>query len=142
MKSIRKRSFSGGKDARFAKIFFARDRLSLLLREKDLDDAIRAPLDAREAKKLLKHIEAWDGRVSSQWKARANAHEKKMAEGDPYGCAEVYKALAQRRETDSLSAADRQHLKQSADSLTEELASALDKSPDEIRECIEAAALG
>lgn len=104
-----------------------------MLRENDLSDAVRAPIDAKEASKLLKHIKQWSGKVSSQWKARANAHQKTMDEGDPYGYAEVYKGLSQMEQEGKLRVMDRAHLNQSELFLSEELANALGKNEDEIR---------
>lgn len=110
-----------------------------MLRENDLDEMIRAPIGASEARKLLNHMKKWKGKVSSQWKARANAHQAKMERGDPYAYAEVYKGLRIRQEEDNLSAADRTHLKQSAEFLSEELANALGKSQDQALSQIEQA---
>ena len=104
-----------------------------MLRENDLEDEIRAPIDAAEARKVLAHLESWDGKVSNGWKARANTHQKKLDQGDPYGYAEVCKALGERQEADSLSAADRLHLQQSESFLAEELANALGSSKEEAR---------
>jgi RNA polymerase-interacting CarD/CdnL/TRCF family regulator len=104
-----------------------------MLRENDLEDEIRMPIDAAEARKVLEHLGSWDGEVSNGWKARANAHQKKLDQGDPYGYAEVCKALGKRQEADSLSAADRLHLKQSEEFLAEELANALGKTHEEAR---------
>lgn len=102
-----------------------------MMREKHLEEVVRPPITAAEAKKLLKHMKTWDGKVSNQWKARANAHQQKMEEGDPYSYAEIYKGLRVRQEEDKLSAADRTHLKQSELFLAQELANALGKSEDE-----------
>ena len=109
-------------------MFFPRDDMTLMLREQDLDDIIRRPIARPEARKVLQHISAYDGKVSNQWKTRANAHQAKLDDGDPFALAEVYKSLSLRRDEDALSAADRKHLSRSEQYLSEELAVALDRS--------------
>ena len=102
-----------------------------MLRENQLDESIRKPMGKREAKKLLDHLKSWTGKVSNQWKTRANAHQLKMEAGEPLRYAEVFKTLKQRQAEASLSAADRNHLKQSAELLSEELANAIGKTPEQ-----------
>jgi RNA polymerase-interacting CarD/CdnL/TRCF family regulator len=102
-----------------------------MLRENELDEFIRKPMSKSEAGKLLDHLGTWQGKVSKQWKTRANAHQKKMDAGEPLRYAEVYKSLLHRQKEDSLSAADRNHLQQSSNLLAEELANALGKSQTE-----------
>jgi RNA polymerase-interacting CarD/CdnL/TRCF family regulator len=92
---------------------------------------VRPPIGASRAEKLLDHMKNWEGDVSNQWKVRAAAHQAKMDEGDPRGYAEVYKSLRLREQDDSLSAADRKHLKRCSETLSEELANALGKSRSE-----------
>jgi len=104
-----------------------------MLRQKDLDKTIRNPIDASEAKKLLDHLENWNGKVSGQWKARANANQEAMDRGDPYDYAEVYKGLSILEAEGSLRASDRAHLNQSLEFLAEELANALGKTRDQAR---------
>lgn len=135
--SIRKRSFSGEQETLFAKLFFRRDRLTVMLRKEDLSKTVRNPIDAREAKKLLDYLKSWKGKVSKQWKARANAHQATMEKGDPFGYAQVYKGLSKLEEEGNLRAADRTHFNQSLSFLSEELANALGKSEDEVRVQIE-----
>jgi RNA polymerase-interacting CarD/CdnL/TRCF family regulator len=72
-------------------------------------------------------MKSWKGKVSNQWKTRANRHQKMMDEGAPRAYAEVYKNLRVREQGDALSAADRKHLKRCSEFLSEELANALDK---------------
>ncbi len=136
VQSIRKRSFSGENGTRFAKIFFKRDSLTMMLRENQLDEMIRKPMSLREAKKLLAHLKTWKGKVSNQWKPRATAHQLKMEQGEPLRYAEVYKNLRVRQDEGTLSAADRKHFKQSGELLAEELANALGKTPSEALEQI------
>lgn len=137
MLSIRKRSFSGDQEALFAKLFFKRDRLTVMLRKEDLANTVRDPIDAGQAKKLLAYLKAWKGKVSSKWKARANAHQQLMEKGDPFAYAEVYKGLSKLEEEGTLRVADRTHYQQSLTFLTEELANALGKTEDEARMQIE-----
>jgi RNA polymerase-interacting CarD/CdnL/TRCF family regulator len=114
-------------------LYFKRDGLTLMLRKQDLAKTIRSPINAKEAKKLLDHLKKWNGKVSSQWKARANAHQETMDRGDPFGYAEVYKGLSKLEEEGTLRASDRAHLNQSLDFLAEELANALGKTPEQAR---------
>ncbi|HMB59608.1 MAG TPA: CarD family transcriptional regulator [Xanthomonadales bacterium] len=139
IESIRKRSFSGENGSKFAKIFFERDCVTLMVRENQLDETCRKPIGPTEAKKLLAHLKTWKGKVSNQWKTRANANQLKMDEGNPNGYAEVYKGLKVREEDGSLSAADRVHLKQAGEFLAEELAIALGKTPSEALDKISSA---
>jgi len=131
VQSIRRRSFSGENGAKFAEIFFKRERITLMLRENSLDDTIRTPIGPTRAEKLLDHMKSWKVKVSDQWKARANAHQARMDEGDPIAYAEVYKSLREREQEESLSSADRKHLKQCTEFLSEELANAFGQSPGE-----------
>jgi RNA polymerase-interacting CarD/CdnL/TRCF family regulator len=125
----------------FAKMYFKRDGLTLMLRKQDLDKTIRTPIDADEAGKLLEHLKTWKGKVSSQWKARANAHQLTMERGDPFGYAEVYKGLSKLEAEGTLRASDRIHLNQSLHFLVEELANALGKTPEQARSQIANAAV-
>jgi RNA polymerase-interacting CarD/CdnL/TRCF family regulator len=109
----------------------------LLLRETDLDDTVRPPINAAEASKLLEHIEKWKGKVSKQWKARANAHQQAIEKGDPYGYAKVFKGLSKLEQEGNLRSLDRAHLKLSTQLLVEELANALGKSQEEALDQIE-----
>lgn len=110
------------------------------MRESELGDIIRKPMDLKEAKKLLAHLHNWQGSVSEQWKPRATAHQHKMDSGEPLHYAEVYKNLRVRQEEGTLSAADRKHFSQSGELLAEELANALGKTPSEALEQISLAA--
>lgn len=140
VKAISEQSFSGDSSARFANIFFKRDSLTLIVRESELEGIFRKPMNLKEAKKLLAHLQNWKGSVSEQWKPRATAHQVKMESGEPLHYAEVYKNLRVRQEEGTLSAADRKHLSQSGDLLAEELANALGKTPSEALEQISLAA--
>lgn len=141
VRSLRERSFSDD-GTRFAEIHFQTEELKLMLREEDLEDTICPPIREQRARKLLKHLKTWQGEVSSSWKARADAHQKKMDEGDPQGIAEVYKSLATQERNGKLSAADRKHMQKSLRFLTEVLAIALDKTLPQAQGKIEEAAKG
>jgi len=107
-----------------------------MLRKQDLDEIVRNPINATEAKRLLDHLETWKGRMSKQWKARANKNQAVIDGGDPFGYAEVYKGLAQLEAEGSLRASDRAHLNHSLECLVDELAAALKKTPDQARSLI------
>lgn len=139
--SIRKRSFSGPKGCRFAKLFFPRDDITMMVRESDLAEIIRKPIEESEARGVLEHINNWNEPVSGSWKVRANAQQRKLDDGSPFALAEVYKTLSLLQEADSLSAADRQQLSHSEKCLSEELAVALEKPIGEVCRSMEKAAL-
>ena len=141
MQSIRKRSFSGPKGSKFAKLFFPRNELIMMVRESELADVIRKPIEKSEAQKVLAHIDEWNGSTSEEWKTRANAQQRKLDNGDPFALAEVYKAMVVRKEAGTLSGADRRQLSQSEQRLSEELAAALNKSMGKICVRMENAAL-
>ena len=133
VQSIRKRSFSGEKETAFAQVYFKRDGLTLMLRQQDLDKTVRKPINANEAKRLLDHLETWNGNVSREWKARANANQVAMDRGDPFAYAEIYKGLSRLEAEGTLRSTDREHLNQSLDFLAEELAVALGETPEQAR---------
>jgi RNA polymerase-interacting CarD/CdnL/TRCF family regulator len=136
IQSIRERSFSGEKETAFVQVYFKRDGLTLMLREQDLEDTVRKPINASEAKQLLDHLETWDGKVRSEWKARANANQMVMESGDPFGYVEVYKGLSKLEAEGTLRTTDRAHLNRSLDFLAEELANALGKTNEQARDQI------
>lgn len=142
MQSIRKRNFTGADGSRFVKLFFPQNKMTMMIREEDLVESVRKPVAKRTAQKVLKHIGSFDGRASDQWKTREGALQKKLDDGDPFALAEVYKTLRLRQEADSLSAADRRQLSQSESRLSEELAMAFGHSADQVRQRMEASALG
>ncbi len=141
VQSIRKRSFSGPKGYRFAKIFFPRENLVLMVREGDLAGTIQKPIGESEARQVLVHIGDWNEAPSDEWKVRASAQQKKLDEGDMFSLAEVYKTLSVRQQSDNLSAADRKQLTQSKQSLSEVLAVALDRPLGKVSLNMEQAAL-
>lgn len=107
-----------------------------MLRQQDLAKTVRNPIDASGAEKLLDHLRHWKGKVSSQWKARANAHQQAMERGDPFDYADVYKGLSKLEAEGTLRASDRAHLNQSLHFLAEEIANALGKTPEQARKQI------
>ena len=113
----------------------------MMVRESELADVIRKPIEKSVAKKVLAHIGEWSGSTSEEWKARANAQQRKLDNGDPFSLAEVYKALVMRKVAGTLSGADRRQLSQSEQCLSEELAAALKKPLGKISLSMENAAL-
>jgi len=113
----------------------------MMVRESELADVIRKPIEKSEAQKVLAHISTWNGSTSEEWKARANAQQRKLDKGDPFALAEVYKTMVVRKEAGTLSGADRKHLSQSEQCLSEELAAALKKPVGKICVRMENAAL-
>jgi len=107
-----------------------------MLRSQDLAATVRTPINASEAKKVLAHLRAWDGKVSSKWKVRATAHQKAMERGTALDYADVYKELSTLEKSGALRASDRAHFNQSLEFLVEELANALGKTPDQARKQI------
>ena len=138
---IRKRSFSGPKGSRFAKLFFPREGLSMMVRESELANIIRKPIEKSEAQKVLARIGEWNGSTSEEWKTRANVQQRKLDNGNPFSLAEVYKTMVLRKEAGTLSGADRNQLSKSERCLSEELAVALNKSWGRTCELMENAAL-
>ena len=104
-----------------------------MLRQQDLDTTVRKPINANEAKRLLDHLETWNGNVSRYWKARANANQVAMDRGDPFAYAEIYKGLSRLEAEGTLRSTDREHLNQSLNFLAEELAVALGETPEQAR---------
>ena len=113
----------------------------MMVRESELADVIRKPIEKSEAQKVLAHIGEWIGSTSEEWKTRANVQQRKLDNGNPFSLAEVYKAMIVRREAGTLSGADRKHLSQSEQCLSEELAAALSKPLIKTRKLMENAAL-
>lgn len=137
IQSIRRRSFLGEEPRRFAKLFFKREKLTVMMRPDDLEETVRNIISASEAKKVLEHLEECDASMSSQWKTRANRNQAAIDGGDPYDLARVYKGLVQMQANGgSLRAADRKHLQTSYQFLSEELAAALNKTLLQIEKMI------
>ena len=113
----------------------------MMVRESELANVIRKPIEKSEAQKVLAHIDEWNGSTSEEWKTRANAQQRKLDNDDPFALAEVYKAMVVRKEAGTLSGADRRQLSQSEQRLSEELAAALNKPMGKICVRMENAAL-
>ena len=113
----------------------------MMVRESDLSDTIRKPIEKSEAREVLEHIGNWSESASSSWKVRANAQQRKLDDGNPFALAEVYKTLFLLQEANSLSAADRKQLSQSEQCLSEELAIALEQPVRKVCRHMEKAAL-
>jgi len=113
----------------------------MMVRESELADVIRKPIEKSEAQKVLAHIGEWIGPSSEEWKTRANVQQRKLDNGNPFSLAEVYKDMILRKEAGTLSGADRNHLSKSEQCLSEELAAALNKPLGKICELMENAAL-
>ncbi len=133
IEDISERSYGGRAAATYAELFFKRQNLTLTVLEKDLGETVRALISNKDAKRLLDEMKQWNGRVSKQWKARANAHQAAIDRGDPFEYAKVYKGLSRLETQEGLRAQDKAHLAQSLDLLTEELACSLRKSPEQTR---------
>jgi len=136
VQSIDERSFGGEEATTFAQLYFKREGLTLMLRKKDLAKTVRNPISAKEAKDLLEHLDTCKTKMSKQWKARANANQAAMERGDPFGYVEIYKGLSKLEAEGTLHASDQVHLNQSLDFLVEELANALNKTPDQARKMV------
>jgi RNA polymerase-interacting CarD/CdnL/TRCF family regulator len=140
VQQVGKRRFAGSNGADYAQVYFKRDDLTLIMPLQDVVSAVRRPLDASQAGQLLDYIEHWDGKCSRQWKARAAAHQEAMQRNDPFEYAEVCKGLSQLETEGTLRHTDRTHLNRSIEFLADELAYALDKTPDYARMLIVKAA--
>ncbi len=97
---------------------------------------MRSLISSKEAKRLLDELKTYDGKVSKQWKARANAHQAAIDRGDPFEYAKVFKGLTRLEAKDGLRAQDKAHLAQSLELLTEELSCSLRKSPEQTRKIL------
>lgn len=140
VQSVRERNFEGADGMKFAQLYFQREALTLILPMEDAEETVRSPVNRKQARQILDHIENWDGRPSRQWKARAAAHQEAMDRGDPFEYAEVFKGLSVLEAEGTLRHTDRNHLNQAMDFLADELAFALGKSPDQVRELLTRAA--
>ena len=107
--------------------------------EKDLPNTVRTLISADEAWALLKHIEDWDGKAKSQWKARADAHQAAIDGGDPFKYALVIKELDKLDSDDELRPKDKANLTQSLSLLTEEITRSLNKTPSQASKLIQKA---
>ncbi len=136
IQSIGERSFGGRAKATYAELYFERHNLKLTILKDDVPETVRSLISNREAKRLLEELKSYEGKVSKQWKARANAHQAAIDRGDPFEYAKVFKGLTKLEEKDGLRAQDKAHLAQSLELLTEELACSLRKSPEQARKML------
>ena len=104
-----------------------------------MPSTIRSLISAKEAREIISHLKSWQGTFSEQWKVRATANQAAIDNGDPFGYAEVVKGLSVMQEQSTLSATDRKHLSLGIKFLCEELANALGKTHDRVRQLIEKA---
>ena len=136
IESICELSIGGHAPARYAELYFERDKLTMTMLEESLPEVVRRVISSKEAEDLLDQMSSWNGQCASQWKARANAHQAAIDSGDPFEYVKVLKGLAQLDNAGPLRTCDRQHFNESLTLLTEELACALNKSPSQVTELI------
>lgn len=136
IQSVRERNFDGANGTKFAQVYFERESLTLILPVQDAAETVRSPINRKQARQILDHIESWTVNTSKQWKARANAHQLAMDRGDPFEYAEVFKSLHWLESEGSLRNTDRAHLNQAMDFLVDELSFAFNKTRDRVRELI------
>jgi len=134
--SIRNRSFSGHAPASYVKVYFERDKLTMMVLEDDLRLIVRGLITNQEARELLVRITDWKGKPESQWKARAEANQAAIDSGDPFEYVKVLKELAQLESKGELGLCDREHLRRSLCLLTEEISSSLKKSPQRVHKLL------
>lgn len=140
VQSVSEQEFGSASSGKFAKLYFKREALTLILPVQDAAETVRSPINRSQARQILDHIETWEGSISKQWKARANANQAAMDRGDPFEYAEVFKCLHQLEAEGTLRQTDRGHLNQAVDYLGDELSYALGMTPDQARELIAKAA--
>ena len=133
VQKVGKRKFAGSHGDDFAQLYFRREQLTLIMPAQDLVGTVRKPLNARQAREVLDYLKRWDGPVSKRWKARAAANQAAIERGDPFAYAEVCKGLSQLESEGALRHTDRAHLNRSFEFLADELAHALDETPDSAR---------
>lgn len=104
-----------------------------------MPSTIRNIISAKEARKIIDHLTSWKGKVSDKWKVRATANQAALDKGDPFGYAEVVKELSVLQQQTPLSSTDRKHLNLGIEFLCEELADALGKTQDRVRQLIDKA---
>ena len=82
IESIREFSISGHAPASYAQLYFERDKLTMTLLEDNLQELVRKVISPDQAKSLLDQLNSWNGKGTSQWKARANAHQAALESGE------------------------------------------------------------
>ncbi|WP_268793917.1 CarD family transcriptional regulator [Rheinheimera salexigens] len=136
VKMISKKSLAGESKAKFVKLYFARNGLTWQVPANNMPSTIRSIISAKEARKIISHLQNWKGKLSEQWKVRATANQAAIDKGDPYRYAEVVKGLTAMQEHTTLSATDRKHLSLGLEFLCEEMAEALGKTQERVNELI------
>lgn len=139
VQSIGERSFYGAPSARYVKMYFARDDLTISVLEKDLPNVVRKLISSGEARELLDQLKALKAKPSTRWKARASANQSALDSGDPFEYVKVAKDLAKLESEGSLRMSDREHYALSIELLTQELACALGKTTLQTRKLIDKA---
>jgi len=103
-----------------------------------LDDTVREPLSESKARELLGEMSEIQESLSKSWKIRSRKNQERLASGDPLQLYQVYRGLLElRSQKGSLNNSDRKQLALSLELLTEELAVALDQSPEQVKELLE-----
>ncbi|MDJ0653293.1 MAG: CarD family transcriptional regulator [Xanthomonadales bacterium] len=136
---IDRETIMGQASKSFVKVFFKRDKLTMIMRSDDLNEQARKIISKAESKRVLNHLKSGDATMSTRWQSRIKANESAIESGDPFQLATVYKGLTQLEESgETLRAADRKHLKTSLEGLIEELAAALGQRRKKIEALITA----
>jgi RNA polymerase-interacting CarD/CdnL/TRCF family regulator len=136
VRSIKNRKFSGAGEASYAQLYFERDDLTFIILEEELPGQVRKLMPHKQAKEVLALIKAWDGKPSSAWKARSDAHQKAIDSGDPFEYAKVFRELHEMDCKDELRPQDTAHLNKISLLLSEELALSLNKADRQVKKLI------
>lgn len=127
-----------GTEYKFAILFFPREELQISLPAKKLDDTVRQPLSESKARELLDTMSDMQESLSNSWKVRSKKNQERLSSGDPLQLYQVYRGLLElRSKKGSLNNSDRRQLTQSLELLAEELAVALDQTPDQVKVLLE-----
>jgi RNA polymerase-interacting CarD/CdnL/TRCF family regulator len=110
--------------------------LTFIILEKELLAQVRKLMPQKQAKEVLDMIRTWDGKPSSDWKIRSEAHQRAIDGGDPFENAKSYRELHEMDRKDALRPQDKAHLNQISQLLSEELARSLNKPDQQIRQLI------
>ncbi|MFT5140162.1 MAG: RNA polymerase-interacting CarD/CdnL/TRCF family regulator [Lysobacterales bacterium] len=110
--------------------------MTFIVLEKELPDQVRKLMPQKQAKQILDLIRTWDGKPSSAWKVRSEAHQRAIDSGDPFECAKAFRELHEMAREDALRPQDNAHLNQINQLLSEELARSLNKADKQIRQLI------
>ena len=97
---------------------------------------VRKLMPKKQAKEVLDMVRTWDGKPSSAWKARSEAHQRAIDSGNPFEYAKAYRELHELDCKDALRPQDNAHLNQISLLLSEELARSLNKPEKQVRQLI------